>query len=217
MRSFIKAAALATSLAASLVLPLAATATPVATIDFNSAATNAQSATQAGFNVTGSNGYVTLGGSYWCSPACAYNGSNYFWNYGPDVTVTSTAGALFSLSSFDASESFSLSGMSYTAPSIRVTGTLASGGTVSTTFTMDGIDDGMGALTDFQTFTLPTTFVGLNKIVFTGVGGTIPYFGIDNIVLGTGNAVPEPASLGLAGLALMLLASLSARRSRSRC
>lgn len=147
--------------------------------------------------------------------ACAYNGTQYIWNYGPDVTVVSTAGALFSLTNFDASESFSFSGMTYTAPSIRVTGTLASGGTVSTTFTMDGIDDGEGPLNDFQTFTLPTTFVGLNKIVFTGVGGSIPYFGIDNIVLSDGNAVPEPASLGLAGLALTLLAGLSVRRSRA--
>jgi hypothetical protein len=221
MHTFIKAAALAASLSTAMALPLTATAAPVATIDFNSATTNAASATQSGFNVTATNGAVTVGGSSWCSPACAYNGTKYFWNYGPDVTVKSTTGALFSLLSFDASESFGGAYFArYTAPNIRVTGTLASGGTVTATFTMDGIDDGMGAQIDFQTFTLPTTFIGLNKIVFSGIGGAISYYGIDNIVLGgasgmTSNAsdIPEPATLGLVGLAL-LLGGRSARRAQ---
>lgn len=80
------------------------------------------------------------------------------------------------------------------AVTVQFVGYRWDGGTVSTSFTTDGIIDGTGPLADFETFHFGPEFNGLTRV-------EIPTFGwsLDNLVV----AVPEPsvwALLSVGGL-----------------
>ena len=79
------------------------------------------------------------------------------------------------------------------------------GGTVTTSFTTDGIMDGTGPLADFQTFNFPPAFSGVYRV-------EIPAFGwsLDNLRL----YVPEPGTGTLLGLGAALLGVHYLRRKR---
>jgi hypothetical protein len=132
--------------------------------------------------------------------------------------MRSNTGAPFALSMFDAAEGFLLdpdymdgtqgaSLIGNTATHLEVVGNLSSGGTVDTTFTFDGVNDSIpGGLEDFQTFSLPTSFIDLVSVTFTAIdegvyqAGT---FSIDTLSVSTSSNVPEP------GTALLFLFGFS--------
>lgn len=103
-------------------------------------------------------------------------------------------GSLFGLVSVDLAE---YSTVLPDAVTVQFVGYYADGGTVTTSFTTDGIIDGTGPLADFQTFYFdPKDWSGLTRV-------EIPTWGwsLDNLVV----AVPEPspgALLLLGGLTL---------------
>lgn len=92
-----------------------------------------------------------------------------------------------------------------TPKDVLFTGYLSGGGTVSTTFTLDGLIDGTGPVPDFETFLFPVTFADILRLETTTNS-----FSADNLVV---TPVPEPVSavLILAGLGL-----LACRRNRNK-
>jgi hypothetical protein len=96
---------------------------------------------------------------------------------------------------------------------VTLIGEKADGGSVSTTFVLDGLIDGPGGLDDFQSFALGSEwtdlvrvdFVGLNfdelEMEFNSYG-----FAMDNIELAPAPAaVPVTKALGLTAMATLLL------------
>ncbi|WP_051945049.1 S8 family serine peptidase [Verrucomicrobium sp. BvORR106] len=72
---------------------------------------------------------------------------------------------------------------------LQVVGEKAGGGTVTTSFTTDGIIDGTGAKKDFQTFVFPSNFQSLVKLTFNNAP-----FMTDNLkVTLEGQEAPPPA------------------------
>ncbi len=90
-------------------------------------------------------------------------------------------GFIFDLLSVDLAEYSSVRSDPVT---VQFVGYRWDGGTVSTSFTTDGIIDGTGPLADFETFHFGPEFNGLTRV-------EIPTFGwsLDNLVV----AVPEPS------------------------
>lgn len=127
--------------------------------------------------------------------ASNFSGSTALYNNTVDgvTELILTGGGSFSVQSIDLAE---LNGN--LVASVAFVGDLTGGGTVTNTFTLDGV-----ALAP-QTFTF-TGFSSVTKVSWTQVS---PFHQFDNIVVNNGTAVPEPMSLGLlgsglAGLALM--------------
>ena len=90
----------------------------------------------------------------------------------------------------------------YSATSIQVEGTLAAGGTVSRTFTLDLIAD--NTEDDFELFIFSAGFTGLSSVTFSGLGGQAGNrFGVDDLVVT--QTVPIPAAAWLFGSGLGLL------------
>jgi hypothetical protein len=77
---------------------------------------------------------------------------------------------------------------------------------VTASFTLDGVNDGSGPLSDFQLAVLPATFRDLTRVTFLGSFGAslnAAQFSLDNV---ESAAVPEPGTsafvlAGLLGLA----------------
>jgi hypothetical protein len=95
------------------------------------------------------------------------------------------------------------------APEIVVTGQISGGGTISQSFALDFIHDGVGGVADFQSFTISSAFTNLESISFEASNGT-GHFSIDSLNYET---IPEPATLALMGLGL---AGIGYKRHRSK-
>lgn len=164
--------------------------------------------TEAGYTLTyapAAGGFFVVGSPPNCTPACVTNGTNAFYSYNfssynsDTLTITSTDGGLFSLSSFAAATTFTTINR---ALSLSVTG-VGAGGPVNAVFFRAG-----GAADTFTAFS-PTGFTNLSSLTFAAApGATSPEFALDNIVLNAA-AVPEPASwammilgMGAVGFAL---------------
>ena len=187
----------------------------IASADCLSAAST--SITSDGFLFTGSGpvNAMTI-----CNDSSGYasNGSNFLseiWNF--TITMTAVDASTFSLNSLDASRLHE--GYVFDPTELRITGTLSGGGTVSATFALDDVADGVGGSADFQNFVLPSTFVDLTSVRFVGFNtiagsgfGQSAYSALDNIVVNEA-PVPEPTTLSLLGLGL---AGMGARRWRQR-
>lgn len=112
-----------------------------------------------------------------------------------DAILTSTGGGSFSISSFD------FASVTGGERPFRVTGNLFGGGQIFASFTPDGISDDIGPLVDFETFSFGAGWDNLLSVTWDHTGGVQGIFFIDNILV-YANTVPEPATLGLLGLAL---------------
>lgn len=133
-----------------------------------------------------------------CSGGCADNGTKYLGGDMPGLIMTRSNGGTFSLNGFDGAEAFT--GLSVPT-SIDLVGTLFGGGTVFASFALDGINDSLGGLADFQSFMLSWT--NLTSVYFTAPMGTAPggWFGVDNIIVDAmaPTPSPEPGTLLLLG------------------
>ena len=117
------------------------------------------------------------------------------------VTMSPIGGGTFRLNSLQLGEGFhgGTGSLGDNATSLLVTGNLLGGGTVSTTITFDGINDGPGGLADFQLATFNSGWINLTSVVFDGLGGNDGRLGIDSVIVN----VPEPSSLALAGIGIL--------------
>ena len=134
-------------------------------------------------SATGS-GFVRCGPA--TDPRDPENGSGYLQALaGHSLSFSFIDGSLFDLLSVDLAEYSTVVPDSVT---VQFVGYRWDGGTVSTSFTTDGIIDGTGPLADFETFHFGPEFSGLTRV-------EIPTFGwsLDNLVV----AVPEPGAWAL--------------------
>jgi PEP-CTERM motif len=198
---------------------LAAGAANAATITFDdivnpSANTLYTTVSSGGFTFTSNHEHV-INSPATCSAGCSGNGSQYLQSESVpySFTMSQTGGGTFALNAFDSAEGF-LALTHLTATRIQVLGNLSGGGTVSISFDLDGIQDGDGGVADFQTFELPSTFADLTSVVFSGFRDTSSStVAVDNIVVnGTGQPVPEPASLALFAIGLAGLSGMRRQR-----
>ncbi|WAC17836.1 hypothetical protein OVA24_11335 [Luteolibacter sp. SL250] len=120
--------------------------------------------------------------------------------YDDSLEVHSLTGLIFDAISVDLAEY----SMVYPVPRIiTFEGILGDGSVVAASFTLDGIITGGSSAPDFQTFTFPETFRGLQIL-----RSSTDLYSLDNLTL---SVVPEPASAMLAGVAVLMSAG---RRSR---
>ena len=142
-------------------------------------------------------GLCSLGG-------CVGNGTTYLAVDGPGlglpILMTAVGGAAFSLNGFDGDILFldkaaaASSGFA-DSTSIGLVGTLNGGGTLSTSFLLNGS-------ANFQHFNLPVSWANLLSVTFTGLSGAVTNtsFALDNIAV---ISTPEPSMVGLVGLMLV--------------
>jgi hypothetical protein len=141
------------------------------------------------------------------------NGSTYLVTEGDvsQVTISPTGGGPFALLSLDYAK---WQTDASAAASITVTGHRSDGSSLSTTLSPGGFFGGPG--TDFKTIAFGPDWSDLLSVTLLGTGatfGTLNYFAIDNLVVDTSGAVPEPATLALLGLGA---AALIRRRRNAR-
>lgn len=159
--------------------------------------------------------YGTYGVGYAEYP---YNGTTIVGAHHSAILARADGGA-FNLSQFDYAgfnQEVSTGVFQVDEAPVTVTGTYQNGGTVTKTFTPDGIVDGKGGQADFQTFFIgETPWTDLTSVTFSTIDPssvTQGAFAVDNIVV---SPVPLPASLFLfSGGALAL--SWLGRKSRNR-
>ena len=103
-----------------------------------------------------------------------------------NLTVKHREGLPFTILTVDLAEYSTV----FTAPkTITFTGYKPGGGTVTQSFTTDGIIDGLGPAGDFQTFTFNTAFTGLTRVTASTTG-----FMIDNIAVQVEGQETPPAA-----------------------
>lgn len=186
-----------------------ATTANAAVIDYNAQQMDfITSVTEQGYTTTSLGSLAAVGNSNWCNPQCVWNGSNYLMAYSREgFSFKAIAGTAFGMNSFDAAEVFTnFAG----APSLLVTGYKAGGGTVTQSFVLDGIRDGVNGVQDFQTFAL-SNFSNLTSVTFSATGG-YQYFALDNVNV---SPVSETGSLALLSLGLGLM-GMNARRRKQK-
>ena len=209
----------------------------ILTFDSQTPATGVSGLEEQGFVVTGdgANHFVSSGGSSFCAPACADNGSNHLLAFDAAFEIAQISGGLFSLVQLDIAETHE--GMpSYWAETVRVIGRYADSSTVSVDLLLDFVNDGdAGPSVDFQTEFLPDSFSNLESIRIEGFGGLARSgYAVDNIVLDgksvlkvaasrlgrpslrPTHSVPEPSIVVLIALALAGMGVTGRRFARRR-
>lgn len=171
--------------------------------------------TNAGFHIIFAGGGPPTGPTG-CDPECPYNGTNYlFAQTFAEWQIARDDQATFSLLSFEGAESFEGRAADHWARRVRVDGTVAGGGIVWATFDLDFFQDGIEPGNDFQVFALPSVFVNLTAVRFSGTDGLLwNDFSLDNIiVVEASTATPAPATLALLTLGLCGLGFSRRRKS----
>jgi hypothetical protein len=184
-------------------------------IDFESAAGYAAVYTEDGFTLSSGHSNAVLHFDYYGNDVATQNDTIALWNHDYVVTLTRGDGALFSFESFDGAELFARNSCCpyYNPTSLKVTGMLANGSTVSQSFTLDQVSDGLGGAADFQSFSLMPDFTSLTSVRFEGIGTYPNNFALDNLAASAIAPVPEPATLFLLGAGI---ACVSAGRRKGR-
>jgi hypothetical protein len=136
------------------------------------------------------------------------------------LSISRSDGGLLSLRSFDFAE-FNAA-VNFEPYALQVTGVRADGSTVSQSFVFDLQYDGAGAVADYQSATLSTSFQDLASARFqvildpfcTGECFAPADFSLDNIALAPVAAIPEAGTAALMLLPLAMLAAVARRRRR---
>lgn len=150
-----------------------------------------------------------------CTPRCAYNETQRLLAYEdaqPMFEMTAESGGTFSLYGFDGGESFSTMPDKW-ATHIVVEGRRSTGKAMTEVFDLDGVNDGMGPLTDYQSFTLHRKFTNVSSVRFYGLGGVdVSEFTIDNVIVKPSPPDREPFPLLLSDAGVVGLQTWWKRR-----
>ena len=167
------------------------------------------------FTFTGGSGVGAFGDANSCLPSCVEDDDGSGWvstlgSFSESIVMKRAGGGLFTLTSFAGAET-SIGLPSAWATFIAVIGVRANGTTVGgELFKLDAVNDGMGGVSDFQTFVPGLLNGAFKELQFFGCclgsGGTDDnQFTLDDIVVNevAPAAVPEPASILLLGSGLV--------------
>ncbi len=164
----------------------------------------------------GTTGLSAIEDGVGCAPSCPSNATKYHRNFnsgfGNIILIKAEPGGVcagcdpFDLLKIDIAESDPSSG-----PVNVLIVAFGAGAPPPMGFLTDGIADGPGGQPDFQTLTLPATYVNLDAV---SLSSATPGLGIaiDNIVVDGAAPVPALSPLALAALALTLVITASAAR-----
>jgi len=142
-----------------------------------------------------------------CGPSCPDNGDYYLFGHGAGFDFTTVDALGFSLLSFDGAEGHN-GHTNLFAKQIWFSAITMSDVVVNQYFDLDWINDGNGALNDFQRFTFSSEFANLKSVRVIGMGGSNNYFSIDNLEFSRDEVdVPEPSTLAIFALGMIGLAS----------
>lgn len=154
--------------------------------------------------------YTENGVSFTGSFAHSSTDSGRVWNdstgylaflYGSSLRIEMLNSSLFSLGAIDLAEYSSV----FREPrTITFTGYYSSGLSVSQSFTIDGLFDGVGGIDDFETFSFGTEFRNLAYVELNTV-----IFSMDNLEI---NAVPIPAAAWLFSSGVIALLGIARRK-----
>lgn len=106
--------------------------------------------------------------------------------FGDTLEVTQIDGSVFDVTSVDHAEYSTV----FNSPQqMTWTGYKPDGSSVTHTFTTDGTIDGPGGQEDFETFTFPSYFTGLNRLVIARPSA------LDNLVFSTNDGISQSGTL----------------------
>ena len=155
----------------------------------------------AGFSFSGDHFHIVNKPESWIYGGFPVNNSYYIGTEAGgqrsgSITMTSLDGRPFSLIGFEGAEScadFLAAAEDPTwhyqvAARIAVTGRTADGRDLSASFTLDRVNDSIGANTDFQSFFLPSGWENLTSVTFSGLtADSLPGgFSIDDVIVTRG-------------------------------
>jgi len=173
--------------------------------------------TSVGFDFTGQHFHMLPGVNV---VSFVYNGTNYLAaeaEIGRPVTMTKSGGGTFSLHQFDIGEVWLPTHPESDFMAVNLVGNQSGGGTLIASFQLDGIADGTGPLTDFQTIVL-NGWINLISVTISGTNaaGGIGDYAVDNLVTDVAQ-VPVPGALPLFVGGIGAMALLVRRRQRRVC
>ena len=151
----------------------------------------------------GSQNHLSVFQDGWQSNRGASNGTNTLATYGPNTSITfslhSTDGSAFSIKSIDLTGLVKDSDPDWlhNADSVFFSGRFSDGSSITSSFILDGINDGVGGLVDFETYEFSSDWTNLMSVSFiaNNTNGTYTsYLNFDNIVV---SSVPEPSIIAL--------------------
>jgi hypothetical protein len=135
----------------------------------------------------------------------AFNGTTVLGSH-DDLVLTHTLGEVFNLKQFD------FSGFPENQEAtLTLVGTYADLSTTTQVFVTDGWVDGIGGVTDFETFFALPSFTDLISVTWLHSGGETEQglFSLDNVIL----EIPEPSALCLLVSSLILFRSKKLRQN----
>jgi hypothetical protein len=178
--------------------------------------------TQGSFTLTVDHGHyysATHSLHTWATSDISGTASDWFLHDSElPLLIEHVSGNPFSVTSFEAGEwmgpfAGNPAQVSTTGNPINVTGVLAGGGTITTTFISDATpSDGFGPNVDFEVFTFGAGWTNLIALEFQTSADSSAQFGYDNIVVNAASVVPVPAAVWLFGSGLLGLIGFARRK-----
>lgn len=215
----------------SLVLLFTIKVSSAAIIDFESAASapnggifNGNPYAEDNFNISTTSNGINVLQDNWQFGRGSSNGTNVGSIFSATLSATFSlnkiTGDPFSLISIDVAELFNVGDVAQlaSAKDLSITGFINGGGTISTSYTLDGLSDGAGSVNDFESIIFDDNWGNLLTVDFNALNASNnfgTYIAFDNITAGSPIlSVASPDVFFIFGLGL--IAIMLTRKNRGR-